>query len=99
MATDRDGAEGSGGHRLDWVLHGHGLPMPVAVPGAQQRQDDRSHPLATASRASIVTTPADILGITAVALLALAVFRFGIPFVVLKIENALRRFFNLPGDA
>jgi hypothetical protein len=46
-----------------------------------------------------VTTPADILGITAVALLALAVFRFAIPFVVIKIENALRRFFNLPGDA
>ena len=46
-----------------------------------------------------MTTPADIIGITAVALLALAVFRFAIPFVVIKIENALRRFFNLPGDA
>jgi hypothetical protein len=46
-----------------------------------------------------MNTSSDILGITAVALLALAVFRFGIPFLVLKIENALRRFFNLPGDA
>lgn len=46
-----------------------------------------------------MTTTADILGITFTALLALVVFRFGIPFAVLLIENALRRFFNLPGNA
>jgi len=46
-----------------------------------------------------MATVSDILQITAIAIVALAVFRFGIPFAVLKIENALRRFFNLPGDA
>lgn len=41
----------------------------------------------------------DILKTILVALLALAIFRFAIPFAVVRIENALRRFFNLPGDA
>lgn len=41
----------------------------------------------------------DILKTIFAALLALAIFRFAIPFAVVRIENALRRFFNLPGDA